>query len=80
MHTAREFNLRSYNYRILVSKKIYTLRDMSIFSFHIIFFLKENFIRKSTKNYTTYKIYTCMYIPPPAIYRWSRIKTGYLHI
>ena len=35
-----------------------------------IFFGKEDFIRKSTKNYTTYKIYTytCMYISPPATY------------
>ena len=32
----------------------------------IYIFLKEDFIRKSTK--TTYKIYTYMYIPPPAAY------------
>ena len=34
------------------------------------FFLKEDFIRKSTKtkNYAIYKIYTYMYIPPPAVY------------
>ena len=31
-------------------------------------FLKEDFIRKSSKNYTTYKIYTYMYIPQPAAY------------
>ena len=34
------------------------------------FFWKEDFIRKSTKtkNYAIYKIYTYMYIPPPAVY------------
>ena len=33
-------------------------------------FWKEDFIRKSTKakNYAIYKIYTYMYIPPPAAY------------
>ena len=33
-------------------------------------FLKEDFIRKSAKTTLlyTYKIYTCMYIPPPATY------------
>ena len=37
-------------------------------SIFILFFLKEDFIRKSAKTTLlyTYKIYTCMYIPPPA--------------
>ena len=37
---------------------------------NIFFFWKEDFIRKSTKNknYAIYKIYTYMYIPPPAVY------------
>ena len=36
----------------------------------LFFFLREDFIRKSTKtkNYAIYKIYTYMYIPPRAAY------------
>ena len=36
----------------------------------VFIFLKEDFIRKSAKTTLlyTYKIYTCMYIPPPATY------------
>ena len=46
-------------------------------SIFILYFLKEDFIRKSAKTTLsyTYKIYTCMYIPPPATYANTKHNT-----
>ena len=43
-------------------------------------FLKGRFYKKIIKNYITYKIYTYMYIPPPAAYTNTIYNTKLIDI
>ena len=61
-------SINIYHVKIGANKNIQYCRESTVTFF--LNFLKEDFIRKSAKTTLlyTYKIYTCMYIPPPATY------------